>query len=722
MHDYSYRTFAGVSRTLLLIAVLITTSVTAMVAQNPGWPAANEEAQKDTLVLTSHPISSPGLHTQLHVRSLGAAATDTIGRYLGIHHHFQYLPASQRFFKMEGFSGFYFIDRNLENKSPVEFANTPGGMSYFNGTRIMVADEQGEHFFYYQRNVPLGIDGLYYIGINDSVNTQIHTRFEEPSEMILDHDNLVLYVRYGNNNGDIIRYSHATGVTDTLTVAPQRVSGMDINTANGDVFYYNNGRIFRSNVSDLTQREFILQGSSFSQAGEFTITKMHYDQNRNRLFVAFRGLEHLNELFEISLGETPQVTTHTLPNHGYIQSMAYFGDTNTLISLGAGLMNFSNGNTLLEYSFDSGETHVPGSHKTEAMVFDRETGYLYQLELTFNNTAYLITRMYPDGSGRELVAWMPMNSQANRFVNTIRIDETGRRLLYLWINGAGNEYIGSINLDDISDRTVVHEFTTDGPRVIASFDYDEVNNTYFYMHIQDGFYKCDVAFDSCNLHWARGNDTYARSEDLNAAFRDVQMKVVPESNHLFFNVADVGIRYVNLDNAQEAALIRATPQTAILRNLQYNPDLQWLTMYEQVGFQRSLWGFSLPNAEVTVNERIDSGNVLESALVVVFDPSVVVSIDDEPLLAMPNELELGQNYPNPFNPTTRIPFTLQESAEVTLEVYDVTGRKVATLVNGILPAGVHTASFDGAGLSSGLYLYRLTAGARVESRAMTLIK
>jgi|GEM_PF-7017786 len=722
MHDHSYPGSTEFSRMLLLIAVLITTSFTTVFAQSPGWPIASEEAQKDTLVLTSHPVSSPGLHTQLHVRSLGGAATDTIGRYLGIHHHFQYLPASQRFFKLDGFTGFYFIDRNFENKTPVEFANTPGGFSYFNGTRIMVADEQGEHFFYYQRNVPLGIDGLYYIGIDDSVNTRIHTRPEEPSELILDHDNLVLYARYGNNSGDIIRYAHATGVTDTLRFAQARVSGMDINTANGDVYFYDNGRFFRSNVSDPEQREFIIQASTFSQAGEFTVAKMHYDHDRNRLFVAFRTFPHLNELFEISLGETPEVTTHTLPNHGYIQSMAYFDDTNSLISLGAGLMNFSSGNTLLEYSFDSGETHVPGAHKTEAMVFDRETGYLYQLELTAANTAYLITRVYPDGSARELVAWMPMNSQANRFVNTIRIDETGRRLLYLWINDEGNEYIGSINLNDISDRTVVHEFTTDGPRMIASFDYDEVNNTYFYMHFEDGFYKCDATFDSCNLHWARGNDMYARFTDLNAAFRDVQMKVVPENNHVFFNVADVGIRYVNLDNAQEAALIRQTPQNGIIRNLQYNPDLQWLTMYEQVGFQRSVWGFSMPGAEVAVNERIDSDNVLEAALVVVFDPSVVVSIDDEPLLALPTGVELGQNYPNPFNPSTRIPFTLQESVEVTLEVYDVTGRKVATLVSSFLPAGQHAASFDGAGLSSGLYLYRLTAGNRVESRAMTLIK
>ena len=78
MHDHSYPDSTEFSRMLLLIAVLITTSFTTVFAQSPGWPIASEEAQKDTLVLTSHPVSSPGLHTQLHIRPLGGAATDTI--------------------------------------------------------------------------------------------------------------------------------------------------------------------------------------------------------------------------------------------------------------------------------------------------------------------------------------------------------------------------------------------------------------------------------------------------------------------------------------------------------------------------------------------------------------------------------------------------------------------------------------------------------------------
>jgi hypothetical protein len=83
---------------------------------------------------------------------------------------------------------------------------------------------------------------------------------------------------------------------------------------------------------------------------------------------------------------------------------------------------------------------------------------------------------------------------------------------------------------------------------------------------------------------------------------------------------------------------------------------------------------------------------------------------------------LGQNYPNPFNPRTTMEFTLAEAGFVTLEVFDVSGRRVATLVNGIKSAGRHTVEFGASSLSSGVYSYRLTAGHTVETRKMTILK
>jgi hypothetical protein len=89
---------------------------------------------------------------------------------------------------------------------------------------------------------------------------------------------------------------------------------------------------------------------------------------------------------------------------------------------------------------------------------------------------------------------------------------------------------------------------------------------------------------------------------------------------------------------------------------------------------------------------------------------------------LPRRLSLEQNYPNPFNPSTTIAFVLPEAARVRLEVYDLLGRRVARLIDGTLPAGAHQRVFDASSLSSGIYLYRLSAGARLLTRRMMVLK
>jgi hypothetical protein len=91
-------------------------------------------------------------------------------------------------------------------------------------------------------------------------------------------------------------------------------------------------------------------------------------------------------------------------------------------------------------------------------------------------------------------------------------------------------------------------------------------------------------------------------------------------------------------------------------------------------------------------------------------------------LVNPSGYRLNQNYPNPFNPSTTISYRLPGRSFVTLKVYDVLGREVQTLVSGEESAGEHTIMFDGNGLSSGVYIYRLTAGLYRESREMLLLK
>jgi len=89
---------------------------------------------------------------------------------------------------------------------------------------------------------------------------------------------------------------------------------------------------------------------------------------------------------------------------------------------------------------------------------------------------------------------------------------------------------------------------------------------------------------------------------------------------------------------------------------------------------------------------------------------------------LPAEFRLEQNYPNPFNPSTTINYELPFPSFVTLEVIDVLGRQVVTLVEGVQPAGRHNATLDASKLSSGIYLYRMAAGKFASVKKLLVIK
>jgi hypothetical protein len=107
-----------------------------------------------------------------------------------------------------------------------------------------------------------------------------------------------------------------------------------------------------------------------------------------------------------------------------------------------------------------------------------------------------------------------------------------------------------------------------------------------------------------------------------------------------------------------------------------------------------------------------------------FDPqntmyTTDVRVIDNPL---PELFSLEQNYPNPFNPSTTIRFSVSEAGRVVLKVYNLIGQEVASLVNDVLPAGEYSTTFSGESLSSGIYVYRLTAGAFSATKSMILLK
>ena len=103
--------------------------------------------------------------------------------------------------------------------------------------------------------------------------------------------------------------------------------------------------------------------------------------------------------------------------------------------------------------------------------------------------------------------------------------------------------------------------------------------------------------------------------------------------------------------------------------------------------------------------------------------ATVVGADPDDLAEnVPSEFQLHQNYPNPFNPATNIRFDLPEETRVVIDVFDVLGRRVATLTDQVMSQGTHSVTFDADNLTSGVYLYRIQAGSFTETKKMMLLK
>jgi hypothetical protein len=96
------------------------------------------------------------------------------------------------------------------------------------------------------------------------------------------------------------------------------------------------------------------------------------------------------------------------------------------------------------------------------------------------------------------------------------------------------------------------------------------------------------------------------------------------------------------------------------------------------------------------------------------------NVDD--LELTPNEFNLFTNYPNPFNPSTKIKFNVPKTTKVNLNIYDVIGRQVKTLVNEIKKPGSYEVVFEASDLASGVYFYTLNAGSFFQSKKMLLLK
>lgn len=170
--------------------------------------------------------------------------------------------------------------------------------------------------------------------------------------------------------------------------------------------------------------------------------------------------------------------------------------------------------------------------------------------------------------------------------------------------------------------------------------------------------------------------------------------------------------------------------------LSYNAQNQWTLWLTQAWNQNMITWTHQYRTQFTYNSDNDLSEILdqvyysgnwENLSQQIYEytstrPDAVPTPVEKSHVTIPDAIILNQNFPNPFNPSTQIAYELTTPQNVRLSVYDITGRRIATLINSRQSAGSHIVSFNANNLSSGIYFYRLEAGDFMQTRKMILLK
>ena len=144
--------------------------------------------------------------------------------------------------------------------------------------------------------------------------------------------------------------------------------------------------------------------------------------------------------------------------------------------------------------------------------------------------------------------------------------------------------------------------------------------------------------------------------------------------------------------------------------------------YQKVGFVPGKGTTTETQSYIYRDKGLLSGSYTYRLKQMDFDGSFAYSDEVKIEIAQPDVFYLGQNYPNPFNPSTKIEYSIPQDGNVSLKVYDILGKEVATLVNEYQQAGTFDVVFNGANLASGVYYYQLTSGDLTSTKKLMLTK
>ena len=297
--------------------------------------------------------------------------------------------------------------------------------------------------------------------------------------------------------------------------------------------------------------------------------------------------------------------------------------------------------------------------------------------------------------------------------------------------GFANAYFGELNAATNDKPTSIHNihtkgddayvsYYTEGIRVLDVTDPTDMNETAFY----DIDSELDPYYNRPAFNGAWGVDPYLPSGTVLGSSADGLYVFYPPGE--FGGDIEVATRWTTditvvdpLSVNEEVTVQDNNITVALEADMDLQSDIALADAELTLEASSGTRSIEAVGGTYTIGAE---GQASSSAKMAGGAAAGAAEIDAESSSERPEKAELKSNYPNPFNPVTTIEYILPEEAEVRLEIYDILGRRVAVLEDGLQQAGTHQIQWDASVFSSGTYIYRLEAGAFTETRQMMLVK